>query len=98
VELAPALVEHRPELVDPVVRTQVELQDGGMPAGGADLVVDLLQRPRAPRRDHHVRPLAGEREGKGPAEPARGAGDEGNAILETGAGGHGGLCWLCGGG
>src|SRR5690606_38581421 len=67
-----------------------------VPAGGADLVVHLLERACASCADDDVGALAGERDRKRTSEPARCAGDESDTILEAGRGCHTGLFWLLG--
>ena len=54
VELAPALVERRPQLVDLLALAQVELEQRGLAAVGADLVVELLERADRARGDDDV--------------------------------------------
>ncbi len=89
VELAPALKQRRSDLVDLVAAAQIERKQGGLAAGGADLVVELFQPPDRPRRDHHVRTLFGQGQRHGAADATRGTRDEGEAVLERFLGLHG---------
>ena len=82
VELAPALVDRGAEPVEGVVILEVERHERRGRAGGADLVVELLERAlRAGERDH-MRAGAREGERRGAADAARGAGHHREAVRE----------------
>ena len=82
VELAPALEQRRPELIDLVALAEIELQQRRLAAARADLVVELLERADGARGDDDVGAVLGEGERDGPADAARGAGDEREPVFE----------------
>ncbi len=55
----------------------------GLPAGGADLVGRRLERVLLARREHHVGARPGEGGGDRLADPAAGAGDQGDLPLQA---------------
>ncbi len=52
-------------------------------AGGAYLVIQFLKRALGPRDEDRVRALGRVAFGNGPADPARGTGNEGQAALKA---------------
>ena len=59
-----------------------------VPPTGADFVVDLLERAGGAADQDQVRAFPGVGERHGPADAARGPGDEGETAGEAGRGGH----------
>ena len=76
VEPAPAVEERRGEFVDLDEIAQVDRDEGGAAAGGANRVVDLFEAADRARRQHEMRALAREALGHRRADAARGAGDQ----------------------
>ncbi len=83
VEPAEALVEGRPERIDPLAVGQVEGDERGLAAALPDRVVDLLERLAGAGDEQHMRALPGKGERNGAADAARGPGDERDAVLEA---------------
>ena len=65
----------------------VERQRLGREALGADRRDRLVELLRRARREHHLRPLLGQRDGAAEADAGRGAGDERAAAVEAERGG-----------
>ena len=84
VELLPALIDRRPELIDLVVLLQVELQQRRRAAQPLDLVVEALERGEGTRGDDDVGAGVREAERNGAANAAGSPGDEGKAAVEGG--------------
>ena len=82
VELAPALVDRGAEAVEGVVILEIERHEGRRRSGGADLVVELLERALRARERDHMRAGAREGERRGAADAARGAGHHREAVRE----------------
>ena len=68
----------RPERVHRGAVLQIERQQRGRAAGGADGVVGFLQPALGAGGDHHMGAAAGKLDGGGGADAAAGAGDQGD--------------------
>ena len=86
VEAAPALEERPAQPVDAGAVLEVEGNERGRTAPGADGVVQLFQPADGARDGNHVGAGFGERQRRRPADAARCAGDDDDAIGE--AAGH----------
>ena len=84
VELPPPLVESRAEPVDAVEILEIARHEGRLAAKAPDLVIELFERALRPGQRDHVGAGAGEIEGDGATDAARGARDEGQATVEVG--------------
>src|SRR5947207_877435 len=84
VEPAIALGERRTETRDAVVILEVERYQRCRTAGRADRVVELLESAHRARDCDHMRARARKRERRRIADPARSAGDQGDAVGEGG--------------
>ena len=76
VEPAPAVVDRRGELVDLDEVAQIDRDQRGAAARGADFVVDFFEAADGARRQHDMRPLFGKAHRDRGTDAARGAGDE----------------------
>ena len=83
VELAEAFIERRTQAIDAGTVRDVERDEGGVAADLLDAVVEFLEAPHGARDGDHVRAFAGEGERRGRTQPARGAGDESDAVLKS---------------
>src|SRR5439155_14384920 len=77
IELAPALVDGRPQRVDLVMHFEVQGEQRGAAAAGPDLIVDLLEGAGSAADQDQMRAFPGVRQRHSPADATRGSGDEG---------------------
>ena len=80
VELSVTLVQRRREAINALIVTNVERRQRCRTPFGANGVVELLQAADRARDGNHMRAGAGERERRGVADTARGAGDKRHPI------------------
>ena len=101
VETPEALIKRGAERVDGLPVGEIERNEARAAADRADIVIDPPKIGHATGEQQHMRPFAGESESKGTAEPARSAGNERDAVLETLAGqptsARKESCFCCGG-
>ncbi len=82
VELAEALVERRPQPIESVEVLQIEGYERRARTGGADLVVEFLERALRAGQRHDVGARAGELQRGRTADAAGRAGDDRDAVFE----------------
>src|SRR5512144_906080 len=83
VETPETLIERGAERIDGLPVSEVERNEARGAADRADIVIDPPEIGHAAGEQQHMRAFAGEGERNGTAEPARSAGDERDAVLET---------------
>ena len=83
VELAEALIERGSESIDGLAVGELERNERGFAARGPDRVVDAFQGLAVAGKQQDMRAFLREFLRDGAADTARGAGDEGDAILEA---------------
>jgi hypothetical protein len=83
VEPAPALEDLAAELVDPVAVSDVERDQGGVLARGREhRIVQRLEPALGARGGDQMGARLGQPQGDGAADPAAGAGDQGDPALQ----------------
>jgi hypothetical protein len=80
-----AFVKGGAEPVQGLEVAQIEGNEGGRAALGADRIVDLLESALGARDQDELRAFTGEAFGNGGADAARGAGDDGDATVQAAA-------------
>ena len=82
IEMLPALIERRAELVDPVAFFEIELQKRRCPAGSLYFVIERFERTERACRDYDVGPGFRKPQRHGPAYATRRARDECDASAQ----------------